>query len=411
MRSLIATIFLAPFLARAVVGWNGGAAADSVTFFQSGGLGAPRFGDGSSMALIAEVDSSGNLISAPVSLSDYLAGIVTSLDSNSFLVVNGTLYSKGLLGGGSYVSLSTNANFVFTNGNRIVLGVVPSVQSFSLTAYGYSSGPLTPPGPAPSLQYSQDGGNSWFDLTRVSDLTNAALISIYASDTNATASSAKVFSYVNPSAVGATYDLTQNPVLVTQTTNAASAVSVTGANIIAAAQAAKWAQYSASQPVNLAGNGETLNGTWTISTPTNALIFSANGSPVLTITAGAAYGTAPNMQSITLAGTNATFKLISPNPPTIQVETNLNTPGTWSTLASQSNWQSGGFWYVAATVNPATNCFFRAYCLGTSATPNKAIFNAQVNAGGVTTNLQFSFGTRTNTLCFTNGILMNVTSP
>jgi hypothetical protein len=188
-------------------------------------------------------------------------------------------------------------------------------------------------------------------------------------------------------------------------------VTVAGAGVIAAGAAAKWAQYPAVSAVNLVGNDETLNGTWKISTVTNAVVISAYGQAVLTLTAGAAYGVLPVFQSLTLAGTNATFKLTAPNVPTVQVETNLNTPGTWSTLANQSNWQSGGYWFVTAPVTPGTNCFFRAYCTGTNAIPNKAIFNAQVNAGGVTTNLQFSFGTRTNTLCFTNGILMGVTTP
>jgi hypothetical protein len=373
-----------------VIGWNGGAAADSVTFFQAGALGAPRYGDGVSSALIAQTDANGNIVSAPVALSDYLSPIVYTLDTNGFSSIGGTIYNNALLGGGSVTVLNTNLSAIpgtyFSTNSRLIIAAVPSVKSIKL--YGQynvpaaSDGP-TPPAPMPVIQMSSDAGATW---QNVAPINTPVLLSLYESGsvTSAGASNLVVTAYANPSAVGATYDLAGAILKLDQTSDGRSAVNVSGATTIGAQQAALWSQYSATAPVTL--NGNPLNmGVWQFSTVSNALVVSASGQTIFTLTSGSASGTLPLIQTLTLSGSNAVFKLTSPNVPTIQVETNLS-PSTWSTLANQSNWQSGGFWYVAGAVNPGTNCFFRAYCAGTNAIPNKAIFSAQVTGNVIFTN-------------------------
>jgi hypothetical protein len=388
MKKLVFIVFLSLTLnqVRGVIGWNGGAAADSVTFFQAGALGAPRYGDGVSSALMAQTDANGNIVSAPVALSDYLSPIVYTLDTNGFSSINGTIYNKAVIGGGAVVILQTNLTWIptsyFQTNTRVIICSVPSLKTAQLQSPFANSGTMAPPS-NPVLQMSSDAGATW---QNVAPTTTPVLLSLYDPNPMQTAGAAglTVTSWINVAAVGSTNDFAGTTVLLDQSANGRSAVNVAGANTIGAQQAALWSQYPATAPVTL--NGNPLNmGVWQFSTVSNALVVSASGQTIFTLTSGSASGTLPLIQTLTLSGSNAVFKLTSPNVPTIQVETNLS-PSTWSTLANQSNWQSGGFWYVAGAVNPSTNCFFRAYCAGTNAIPNKAIFSAQVTGNVIFTN-------------------------
>jgi len=322
----------------------------------------------------------------------YFSQVATALDTNGFNVINGTVYNSALLSGGSVQlineSLTNYSSVYFSTNSRLILASVQSLKYAQLDgAWNVSAAAaLAPPAPLPVLQMSTDGGNSW---TSIHSTNTPALLSLYeaGSVTSAGASNLLVIGYSNPNAIGASYDFSGQFVELDNTIlDNRTAVNVFTAHGIGATEAAKWAGYPAASPVNFAGQNVTYSGAWSQITASNSIVWNAYGLPAASFTAGAIYGSAPFITSLTISNAVATFKLLASSVPTMWVKTNL-LDVSWTSLANQSNWNAGGYWWVSAPINPAlTNCFFRASIAGTNTVPNKFNFNGQITGQFIFTN-------------------------
>jgi len=355
-----------------------------------GNLPLATFGDGTNSILVGAVDAAGNFQAMPENPATLLGGIVYGVDTNGFSVINGTLYSRGLGVGGTYPAMVTNLTslfqkFSFVTNNRVILGTVPSVASAQLLGVtGGNESTNGPPAPIamPGLQFSKDGGYTWLSPSQI---TVPCLVSIYdPSGYAGKATGAVVTAYVNTSIIGGTNDVQNCSLFVTQTGDARSVVNVGGAATIAASAAANWSIYPATAAVNLGGNPLVISPAWTAADSGGNLIYSANGTTFLTFTPPVVAGAKPVIQTITKTGTNLTFKVSAVTVPTIQVETNLM-PSAFANMAGQTNWQSGGFWYVSALCPQSDTAFFRAAVAGTNTVAGGAAF-----AGNVTGNFIFT---------------------
>ena len=397
---------------------GGGAGVGGALTFNGAPLNTPTFGDGSEI-VSGSFDSFGNFIAVGVNPNDYYSDVIFNLDTNSFSVINGTVYSKGLVNGGTYPSLTTNIysllhNYVYaTNGAvRIIVGTAPSFvgAQFASDVNGTINPAAASLYPAPysvwAVQWSGDGGNTWNSSLQQS--TTPVLISVYAGFIQpALATNLTVTSYVNPSTVGGTNDLTAQTVLVTTTKDARSAVNVGSANSIAANAVTLWAASPAVADVNLAGHGLVMNSVWENLTSGYNLIFRANGSDFATFTPAVVSGTAPSFVKLTKSGALLTFQLTAVDVPNIQYKTNLTVTG-WTDLPSQTNSFASGFWFVTApAITNAANCFFRAGIAGTNSVSAKVSVAAQffaaslilTNASGA--RFAVSVNSTTNGLTFT----------
>ena len=417
MRFLI-SILLLPLSAFAIGSFGIGETKTQPFQLLNSGLGGEPFaGDGESKLLVGSTAPDGSFNGLAVAPSDFFD--IVTLDTNSFSEINSVVYSKGLVNGGTYPSLSTNLYSLLhsyayaTNGAvRIIVGTAPSFVSAQLASD--VNGTINPAAaslyPSPysvwSVQWSGDGGNTWNSSLQQS--TTPVLISVYSVFIQpALATNLTVTSYVNPSTVGGTNDLTAQTVLVTTTGAGNSVVNVGSAKSIAASATTLWANSPAVAPVVLNGNNLSLNYDWTFLTSNSTLIFRADGSDVVTFAPGIASGLPSVFRQITKSGTNLVFKLTASDAPTIQYETNLAVT-SWQNLPAQTNWQSGGFWYVSAPlVATAQNSFFRAATLGTNTVPTKVSIAAQffaaslilTNASGA--RFAVSVNSSTNGLTFT----------
>ena len=379
---------------------------------QSGYGGAASFGDGKNQIVVGNTDDSGNFNAQPVSPSDFFSGIVVNLDSNSFSVINGTVYSKGLLDGGTFPSLSTNlvnlfAHFSFATNTRVILGAVPSYKS-AIVSGGFSSiGGMTPP-TYPSVQISSDGGNTW---VTPSPMTTPVLVSLYDGYGHADGyTNVIVNSFVNPNQIGATNDLTGQVIYVSGAANPNNPVPLNQANTIAASATTLWSQSAAVSTVNLNGNGVVMSADWSLVTSNQNLVFRADGSDVATFTPAITSNAPPVLLSIAANRTNVTFKILSANVPTIQWSQFTSGATPWTNLPAQSNWQSGGYWFVTAPTpvwGGNISEVFRAAVNGTNTAPAKFTTHAQLFADSfVLTNANgsrftVSVNSTTNGLTFT----------
>ena len=376
---------------------------------QSGYGGTAYFGDGKSQILAGTTDpNTGAFVAQGVAPEDYFPNVVT-LDTNSFSVIGGVVYSKGLLNGGTFPALNTNlagifAHFSFATNSRVIIAGVPSFKSASLVGAFSSQGGMMPP-TYPSLQISTDGGATW---QTGSPQTVPTLVSLYDASGNVDGfTNLIVNSFINPSVIGGTNDLTSQTVLVTTTADGRSAVNVGSANSIAANAVTLWAASPAVADVNLAGHGLVMNSVWENLTSGYNLIFRANGSDFATFTPAVVSGTAPSFVKLTKSGALLTFQLTAVDVPNIQYKTNLTVTG-WTDLPSQTNSFASGFWFVTApAITNAANCFFRAGIAGTNSVSAKVSVAAQffaaslilTNASGA--RFAVSVNSTTNGLTFT----------
>ncbi len=381
---------------------------------------APTFADGNALVLGA-FDGFGNFNAQSVTAASYFSGVAANLDTNSFAVINGTVYSKGSYGGGSVVLLQTNlvatfAAFSFTNNTRLILGGFPSYTRGILTGL-YSTASGANPPTQPQFQISTDAGNTWQQPTA----TNVpVLVSLYdASGNGDVVTNVTVYGYVAPEKVGNTNDFYGQVIFADMTSGAArEVVNRSGAASIAAAAASQWSGSPAVSSVNLNGFPLMFNTTWTAKGIGNGLDFGGvlTLAPAITASGSNAY-----VAGLTVTATNLNFKVQSngTNTPTIFYVTNL-TQTPWLTLTNTTNYTSGGFWFLTANKPASTQAFFKATAtvttnIATVTVAGNLVVSGTVSgqmAGGITTNLQFTFGTtRTNTLYFTNGILLRVSQP
>ena len=412
----LAVIFLLPLTALGINLVDPANQFQNFELLNPGLSGAAQFGDGNKL-VVGNTGADGSFNGIQVAPSDFFNGMVYQLDSNSFSVYGSTVYTKGLVQGGTVVAINTNlagvfAHFSFATNSRVIIGAVPSFAGATLA--GQYSGVTGINFPTyPTLQASTDGGTTW-----TAGNTNVpVLISIYDASGNADgATNLTVLSYVNPATLQATNDFGGQVIyLDLRDTSSRSVPNIGYVNFAASAAsqsaAMNWAKSPAVATVNLAGQTLALNSSWTVTTVSNMVQFLAGGAAVMTLTPGVNSGALPSFLSLSVTATNVLFKLSASVAPSVQLSTNLGA-SAWISLAGQTNWFNAGSWFVSAPLPTNPAAFFRASIAGTNVTPATVTFNAAVNAGGVTTNLQFTFGTaRTNTLYFTNGILMKVSQP
>ena len=382
---------------------------------QSGYGGEANFGDGKSEIVVGVTDTnSGALISQPVQASDFFADVVHTLDTNSFSVINGVVYSKGLLNGGTFPALNTNlagifAHFSFATNSRVIIAAVPSFKSASLAGGFSSQGGMTPP-TYPSLQISTDGGATW---QTGSPQTVPTLVSLYDASGNVDGfTNLIVNSFVNPSVIGGTNDLTSQTVLVTTTADGRSAVSVTTAGGIASSAAAQWATHPATADVNLNGFAIVHSSRFKTVTRTADLAIQADGADFETFTPAITGGAAPFINQISVVDkTNLIFKVSASESPGFRYLITAPTAAvTWTNLTLTTNWQSGGYYFAGATM-PITGgnvaCLFEASVSGTNTAAAKINAHAQffadrlilTNASG--SRFSVSVNAATNGLVFT----------
>ena len=323
-------------------------------------------------AIIAgSIDDNGNFQASPVSPADYFSGVAYNLDSNSFAILGDTIYSKGLIGGGSVVVLQTNiaakfASFSFTTNSRLIIGVVPSYIKAVIGGQVSAATGANPPTQA-FPQISRDGGATWLTAT---SSTSPVIVSLYNnSGNNDTATNVTVYGYVAPDNVGKTNDFGGQVVFADMKTgDVREIVNRAGAATIAANAAAQWASSPAVAPVNLNGYALTFNATWTAQPIGSALDFGGvlKLTPKITSSGSNAY-----IAGFTVTS-NLTFKIQAngSNTPSIFYCTNLISP-SWSTLTQSSNWTSGGYFFITAAKPAAAQSFFKA--TATVATNNAAV--------------------------------------
>lgn len=342
--------------------------------FDGAPLASPVFTN-DSRVVVGQFDEFGVFTAQGVATSDYFSGMVYSVSTNDFRVVDGVLYASGNgVEAGSYQSFTTNltaffnANHsYFTTNSRLVVASVPSYFKATMVGPWADAPPLTP-ATLPTIELSTNGGSTWF---RAEQTTVPAVVSIYKGDSLAGGlTNLTVFSYINPNAVGSTNDYRQQTTLVTQTSAGESAVNVTGAHVIGATEAAKWANYSAVASVNLAGKDLVASVDWLFSFTNSQMRLKYRGADMLTLTGPVTTNDPPVMLTISKAGTNLTLTVQALSTPTVQYRTNLSA-GAWATLPGQSAVESGGAWTVTAPVPnvTATEMFFRAYVTGGQASP------------------------------------------
>lgn len=417
MKKLLFILLLAAPAAFAVgIGGNIGGAFN----FVAAPFSAPQFADGNALVL-GSFDGFGNFNAQSVTAANYFSGVAATLDTNSFALINGTVYSKGSYGGGSVVLLQTNllaafATFSFATNSRLVLGGFPSYTRGTLNGL-YSTASGANPPTQPNFQISTDAGNTWFQPTA----TNVpVIVSLYDASGNAdVVTNVTIYGYVAPEKVGNTNDFYGQVIFADMTTGAArEIVNRAGAQSIAAAAASLWSGSPAQSTVNLNGFPLMFNTTWTAKGIGNALDFGGvlNLAPAITASGSNAY-----IAGLTVTATNLNFKIQSngTNTPTVFYITNL-TQTPWLTLSASTNYTSGGFWFVTAAKPSSQQAFFKATAtvttnVATATVAGNLVVSGTISgqmAGGITTNLQFTFGTtRTNTLYFTNGILQRVSQP
>lgn len=267
---------------------------------------------------------------------------------------------------GTYISLNTNlssvipAFFSFTYTNRLILGTVPSFAAAEITGFAQptNAGLVFP---NYDVQWSLDGTN-WNGS--ISNTVLPVLVSLYDPTALAdTYSNVTVYSYAETNLLGTTNDFTGQITLVTQISDSRSAVSVAGADGIAAMAAATWSQYPAQANVNLAGDGLTFNGIWSVNNPSNAFVLSGYGKSFLSLAPTIVSNTPPVMVSVSVT-TNIVLQIQSQIPPTAQYATNLYGV-VWASLPGQVTTLSGGYYYVTAPlVAGVTNIYFRAEIAG-----------------------------------------------
>jgi len=412
MKKIGVILFLAGCCsAFALVGNFGSGNVGNALTFNGAPVNTPAFGDGSEI-VAGSFDAYGNFVAVGVNPDDYYNGVVFNLDTNSFSVIGGTVYSKGLLNGGTYPSLSTNlvnlfANFSFATNNRVIIGAVPSFKSIALSGGFSSVGGMTPP-TYPSPQISIDGGLTWQTPTPV---TVPALVSLYDGTGNRDGfTNVTVNSFVNPATQGQTNDLTGQVVYVSGATDGKSPVPLSQANAISASATTQWSRSPAVATVNLSGNGLVLSADWTLVSSNQSFVWRADGTDFAVMTPAVTAGQAPVFKHITVNQTNCTFQIFSMNVPTIQWAQLAPSYVGWTNLPSQSNYQSGGYWYVTAPTpiwGGNISEAFRASVTGTNTAPATFVAHAQffadslilTNASGA--RFAVSVNSTTNGLTFT----------
>jgi len=412
MKKIGVILFLAAGCsAFALVGNFGSGNVGNALTFNGAPVNTPAFGDGSEI-VAGSFDAYGNFVAVGVNPDDYYNGVVFNLDTNSFSVIGGTVYSKGLLNGGTYPSMNTNlvslfAHFSFATNSRVILGAVPSYKSASFSGGFSSMGGMTPP-TYPKLEISLDGGSSWVTPTPT---TSPVLVSLYDGSGNVDGfTNVVVNSFVNPATQGQTNDLTGQVVYVSGATDGKSPVPLSQANAISASATTQWSRSPAVSTVNLNGNGVVMSADWSLVTSNQNLVFRADGSDVATFTPAINSNAPPVLLSIAANRTNVTFKILSANVPTIQWSQFTSGATPWTNLPAQSNWQSGGYWFVAAPTpvwGGNISEVFRAEVNGTNTAPAKFTTHAQLFADSlVLTNANgsrftVSVNSTTNGLTFT----------
>ncbi len=312
----------------------------------------------------------------------YFGDIVYNIDPNSFTVIGGTLYSKGLANGGFYASMVTNyPPDTFATNTTMLLGAVPSYFGYDVYLQTTATGMTLPQGGA-YVMASSDGGATWF-----SHPTNVPCLVELMDSTgrNDYSTNVVIYSYVNPSQVGSTNDYSTSTIFVAPATDNRSPVTLSQAGTIAAAAVPGWANSPAVATVNLAGKSLVLDNVWNVTTKNGQMIWTANVGTFATFTPGITAGARSVINSISLSGTNLTFQVTAATVPTMQYVTNM-TSTSWTTLPDQTNWQSGGFWWVMAPTDPTQNRFFRSVTSGTNTTAATLVFNAQLSSTFIFTN-------------------------
>ena len=376
--------------ALAVGGFTSGDNTQPFQVLNYGFGGAANYADGQSKIIVGNNDGSGTFNGVPVAPSDFLNGMIFNVDSNSFAVINGTIYSKGLANGGSYVSLVTNyTSAVFAATNVFYVGIVPSYFGYSLQGdYQTHAAGTIPPFPAYStVLVSADGGATWTgnftNVPCIVEITNAVGV-------NDNCSNLVIYSYVNPAQVNATNDYTTAVLYVNSAADSRSPVTLAQAQAMAAASsvagAAAWANYPATSAVNFNGKPVSFNGTWTIIESNQTLIVQANLRNLLTITPGGSAGQPSIINTLSIVGTNLTFNISASSVPTIYYNTNLTVTNGWAVLPAQTNWVSGGYWLVSAPEITPGICFFKSATAGTNTTAATMTIAANVQAGFIFTN-------------------------
>ena len=318
-------------------------------------------------------------------LADFFKDVVFSVSSNDFNVVDGTLYSKGLAGGGTYTVTNINLNPFFaanpafyTTNNRVLLASVPSFYRGIINGgFDYDSG-ISPPS-IPVVQISKDGGASWFNATS----TNVpVLVSLYStSGHHSGATNLTVTAFVNAEKQGTTNDVTGQTLLVSQTADSRSVVNVTGAGQIAATAASQWANSSAVATVNFGGHDLQASSEWRVTFTNSAVAWKYLGSDVLKLSGPILSNTPPAFLSISKAGTNMTFVIQSLQIPTVQWSPRLESP-SWSDLPSQVANYVNSSWTVTGPAPAATNAFFRCYVSGLASAPATLTMNGIIKGDG-----------------------------
>ena len=387
-------------------------ASQPLDLLQSGYGGTAYFGDGKSQILAGTTDpNTGAFVAQGVAPEDYFPNAVT-LDTNSFSVIGGVVYSKGLLNGGTYPAMNTNlvslfAHFSFATNSRVILGAVPSYKSAAMAGGFSSMGGMTPP-TYPKLEISTDGGASW---VTPSPVTSPVLVSLYDGSGNVDGfTNVIVNAFVNPATQGQTNDLTGQVVYVSGAADGKSPVPMSQAQSIAASATTQWSRSSAVSTVNLAGNGLVFSADWSLVTSNQNLLLRADGSDLAQFTPAISSNAAPVLMHLTVNATNCTFQILSANVPTIQwAQLAPNCVG-WTNLPAQSNYQSGGYWYVTAPTpvwGGNISEAFRASVNGTNTAPAKFVTHSQffadslilTNANGA--KFSVSVNAATNGLVFT----------
>ena len=360
----------------------------SLSLLQAGYAGAANYADGQNSLVVGKTDtSSGDYLAQPVSPADFFKGIVFGIDTNSFTVINGTLYGKATAGGGSYPAIMTNYDAsTFAATNFIYLGNVPSFYGWAHSGYtnatiniGMAVGAV--------VVASADGGATW-----TANATNVpcviALTNLVGATDNAT--NVTVLAYVNPAAIGATNDRTDQVEFVAPAVDPKSPVTLSQMQAGDASAAANWATFPASSDVDLSGRGLKFGGTWKVWTSNRVMIATANLVDVWTVTPGiSTNGNAPILVSLT-AGGYYTFEVSADSTPTIYYSKTLPNTNSWPVLPSQTNSFSGGYWYVTAPILTNAAPYFRAAIAGTNATAAVLNFNGGIKAQSFTGSMNAS---------------------
>ena len=360
----------------------------SLSLLQAGYAGAANYADGQNSIVVGKTDtSSGDYVAQPVAPADFFKGLVFGVDSNSFAVLNGTLYSKAVAGGGSYPAIVTNYDATaFAATNFIYLGNVPSFYGW--THSGYTNATIDI-GMAAGAQVvaSADGGTTW-----TQNPTNVPCVIALTNNVGATdnATNVTVLAYVNPAAIGATNDRTDQVEFVAPAVDPKSPVTLSQMQAGDATAAANWATFPASSDVDLSGRGLKFGGTWKVWTSNGVMIATANLVDVWTVTPGiSTNGNAPTLVSLTV-GSYYTFKVSADSSPTIYYSTNLPNTNSWPVLPSQTNSFSAGYWFVTAPLLTNAAAYFRAAIAGTNGTAAVLNFNGNVKAQTFTGNLDIT---------------------